>query len=135
MRKSLTHPQKKPQQTLSHLVTPGPPFSPRCQQRHRHLCRLAGLLGPSGRPNEITFLRPTVMVPARWGSYSFYHDFAAVPRQFSTIFYLTSKTWSSGPGQNSMALPVNILSGVGVLEYWSIGLSEQGRKVKQKTAH
>ena len=31
-------------------------------------------------------------------------------------FYLTSKTWSSGPGQSSMALPVNMLSGVGVLE-------------------
>ncbi len=27
---------------------------------------------------------------------------------------LTSQTWSSGPGQNSMVLPVNMLSGVGV---------------------
>ncbi len=38
--------------------------------------------------------------------------------------YLTSKTWSSGPGQSSMALPVNRFSGVGVLEYWNIGRTE-----------
>ena len=28
------------------------------------------------------------------------------------------KTWSSGPGQRSMALPVQINRSVGVLEYW-----------------
>ena len=28
------------------------------------------------------------------------------------------KTWSSGPGQSPMALPLNRFSGIGVLEYW-----------------
>jgi hypothetical protein len=36
-------------------------------------------------------------------------------------FYSTSKTWSLGPGQSSMALPVQVRA---LLEYWSIGVLE-----------
>ncbi len=42
-------------------------FLPPVPLKHRYLCHLAGLLGPSGRPNEIAFPRPPVMVPAHWG--------------------------------------------------------------------
>ena len=37
-------------------------------------------------------------------------------------FCSTSKTWSLGAGQSSMALPVQMASYFGVLEYWSIGV-------------
>ena len=63
--------QKRPQQTLSHLVIPEPPFSPRRHYDCRNLCHLAGLLGPSGRPSKIIFLKPTVMVFAHWGHFQF----------------------------------------------------------------
>jgi hypothetical protein len=36
--------------------------------------------------------------------------------------YSTSKTWSLGRSQSSMALPVKVASSFGVLEYWSIGV-------------
>ncbi len=36
---------------------------------------------------------------------------------FTCVFFIsTSKTWSFEPGQSSMAMPVNIYSGFGVLE-------------------
>ena len=38
-------------------------------------------------------------------------------------FILLTKTWSSGPGQRSLALPVIVSRSDGVLEYWSDGLS------------
>jgi len=50
----------------SHLVVPGPPFSPRWEPTHRYFALGAGLLGPSGRPIKISFSWPTVMVPAHW---------------------------------------------------------------------
>ena len=59
--------KERPQQTLPHLVVPGPPFSPRWKPTHRYFCHHAGLLGPSGRPFETSFFWPTVMVPAHWG--------------------------------------------------------------------
>jgi hypothetical protein len=33
------------------------------------------------------------------------------------VFYSRSKTWSSGPGQSSMALPVKIANCFGVLDF------------------
>jgi hypothetical protein len=51
-------------------------------------------------------------------------------RRGTEMFFLTSKTWSSGPvedpaagGQGSLALPVTVSRRDGVLEYWSDGLS------------
>jgi hypothetical protein len=38
------------------------------------------------------------------------------------LHYSTSKTWSLGPGQSSMALPVQVATCLEVLEYWSIGV-------------
>ena len=42
------------------------------------------------------------------------------------FFYLTLKTWSLGPGQSSMALPVQVRT---ILEYWSVGLLEYWKNV------
>jgi hypothetical protein len=42
------------------------------------------------------------------------------------LFYSTLKTWSLGPGQSSMALPVQLRT---VLEYWSVGVLEYWKKV------
>ena len=41
----------------SPLVFPGRPFSPQVPLRTYHLCHLAELSGPSGRPNEIVYLQ------------------------------------------------------------------------------
>ena len=43
------------------------------------------------------------------------------------LFYSASKTWSLGPGQNTMALPVQVRT---LLEYWSIGVLECWQKQK-----
>jgi hypothetical protein len=47
--------------------------------------------------------------------------------RFWRRFYLIIKNLFSGLGQISMALPVKILSGIGVLEYWSIGVLEKAK--------
>ena len=39
-----------------------------------------------------------------------------------SMVYSTLKTWSLGPGQSPVALPIKIASCFGVLEYWSIGV-------------
>jgi hypothetical protein len=41
--------------------------------------------------------------------------------------YSTLKTWSLGPGQSSMALPVQVQT---ILEYWSFGVLESWQKRK-----
>ncbi|MGD9168375.1 MAG: hypothetical protein PVH33_16790, partial [Syntrophobacterales bacterium] len=41
--------------------------------------------------------------------------------------YSTLKTWSLGPGQSSMALPVQMRT---ILEYWSFGVLECWQKRK-----
>jgi hypothetical protein len=43
------------------------------------------------------------------------------------IFITVPETWSFGPGQSEMALPVKI---VAVLEYWNIGVLECWKKLR-----